>query len=152
MYWAEQARSGVSAAQYYRAHNSLVHDGSANPQQWKVGKNFEKLITISTLWHCYYHSRRQVPFYILAHCWNNWVLSVWVTVLTVCDLKLGLGHDAACYSESLTDVVAGVRALHRWNGQFSIHGHWNAAVSLRWLVGEQKVLQRARAGSNVKTM
>lgn len=67
-----------------------------------------------------------------------------MSVLTVCDLKLGLGHDAACYSEGLADVVARVGALHRWNGQLSIHGHRNAAISLRWLVGEQKVLQGAR--------
>ncbi len=38
---------------------------------------------------------------------------VCVSSLTVCYLKLGLGHDAACYSEGLADIIPCIRALHR---------------------------------------
>lgn len=62
--------------------------------------------------------------------------------LTVCYLKLGLCHDAACHSERLADVIACVGALHRRNSQLSVHGHRDPAVFIRRLVGKQKLLQR----------
>lgn len=62
--------------------------------------------------------------------------------LTVCHLKLGLGQDAAHYSQGLARVVACIRALHGRDGQLSVRRHRHTAVALRRLVGEQKILER----------
>lgn len=61
--------------------------------------------------------------------------------LTVCYLKLGLCHDAACHSERLADVVTCIGVLDRRNGQLSTHGHRDPAVFICRLVGKQKLLE-----------
>lgn len=61
--------------------------------------------------------------------------------LTVCYLELGLCHDASRHSERLADVIPCVRALHRQNGQLSVHRHRDSAVFISRLVGKQKLLQ-----------
>lgn len=60
--------------------------------------------------------------------------------LTVCYLQLGLGHDAASYSQRLADVITCIGALYGRDSELSGDGHRHAAVALRRLVGEQKVL------------
>lgn len=61
--------------------------------------------------------------------------------LTVCDLQLGLGQDAACHRQRLADVVAGVGPLHRRDGEVAAGGHREAAVGLLGLVGKEEVLR-----------
>lgn len=79
-------------------------------------------------------------------------MAVCVFSLTVCYLKLGLGHDAACDSEGLADIIPCIWALQRWNGQLSIHRHRNTAISLCRLVGKQKILQGVKVGNIVNTV
>ena len=74
---------------------------------------------------------------------------VFVCCLTIWYLKLGLGHDAACYSERLADVIPCIGALNRWNGQLPVHGHRNAAISFCRLAGKQKILQGVKVGGDV---
>lgn len=65
-------------------------------------------------------------------------VSVW---LTVCHLQLGFGHDAACDSQRLADIIPSIRALNGWDGQLSVDGHGHTSSILIGLVGKQKILQ-----------
>lgn len=68
--------------------------------------------------------------------------------LTICDLQLGLGEDAASHGQGLADVVACVCSLHGRDGQVSTGGHREATVGLLGLVGKQQVLQEERKQAN----
>lgn len=59
---------------------------------------------------------------------------------TIRNLQQGFGQDAAGHGEGLADVVAGVDALHRGNGQLPTLGHGEVAVRLRRLAGEEQAL------------
>lgn len=61
--------------------------------------------------------------------------------LTVGDLQLGLGQDAARHRQRLADVVAGVGPLHRRDGEVAAGRHGEAAVGLLGLVGKEEVLR-----------
>lgn len=61
--------------------------------------------------------------------------------LTICDLQLGLGQDAARHRQRLADVVAGVGPLHRRDGEVAAGRHREAAVGLLGLVGKEEVLR-----------
>lgn len=61
--------------------------------------------------------------------------------LTICDLQLGLGQDAARHCQRLADVVAGVGPLHRRDGEVAAGRHREAAAGLLGLVGKEEVLR-----------
>lgn len=64
--------------------------------------------------------------------------------LTICDLQLSLGQDAACNGQGLADIVAGVSPLHRRNGQVAAGRHREATVGLLRLVGKEQILEKER--------
>lgn len=64
--------------------------------------------------------------------------------LTVCDLKLGFGQNAARHRQGLADIVPGVAPLDSRDGQISTERHWKTAVGLLRLIRKQKVLHKRR--------
>lgn len=43
--------------------------------------------------------------------------------LTICDLQLSLGEDAACNGQGLADIVTGVSPLHGRDGEVAAGRH-----------------------------
>lgn len=68
----------------------------------------------------------------------------WGCGLTISDLQLCLGHDAASHRQGLADVVAGVGALHSRDGELPTGGHREAAVCLLGHAGKQEILEEKR--------
>ena len=69
--------------------------------------------------------------------------------LTICDLQLSFGEDAASHGQGLADVVAGVGPLHGRDGEVSAGGHGEATAGLLGLVGEQQVLEEQRGAAQL---
>lgn len=69
--------------------------------------------------------------------------------LTVCDLKLGLGQDAARHRQGLADIVPRVCPLDCRDGQISTRRHREATVGLLRLIWKQKVLHKKRKQKKV---
>ncbi len=65
-------------------------------------------------------------------------------VLTVCDLKLCFGQDAARHRQSLADIVSRVCPLDRRDGQISTGRHRETTVGLLRLIWKQEVLHKQR--------
>lgn len=62
------------------------------------------------------------------------------TPLTICDLQLSLGEDAACNGQSLADIVTGISPLHGRNGEVAAGRHREATAGLLRLVGKEQIL------------
>lgn len=60
--------------------------------------------------------------------------------LTICDLQLSLGEDAACNGQSLADIVTGISPLHGRNGEVAAGRHREATAGLLRLVGKEQIL------------
>lgn len=69
---------------------------------------------------------------------------IYTPPLTICDLQLSLGQDAACNGQGLADIVAAVSPLHRRNGQVAAGRHREATVGLLRLVGKEQILEKKR--------
>jgi len=65
-------------------------------------------------------------------------------LLTVCNLQQCFGDNTASYVESLAAVVASIWAMNIRNSQTAYLGHRQTAKGLRWLVREQKTLERGQ--------
>lgn len=62
--------------------------------------------------------------------------------LTICDLQLSLGQDAACDGQGLADIVTGVSPLHGRNGEVAAGRHREATAGLLRLVGKEQILRK----------
>lgn len=62
--------------------------------------------------------------------------------LTICDLQLSLGEDAACDGQGLADIVTGVSPLHGRNGEVAAGRHREATAGLLRLVGKEQILRK----------
>lgn len=61
--------------------------------------------------------------------------------LTICDLQLSLGQDAARHGQGLADVVTGVPPLHGRDGEVAAGRHREATAGLLRLVGKEQILR-----------
>lgn len=63
-------------------------------------------------------------------------------LLTICDLQLSLGEDAACNGQGLADIVTGVSPLHGRDGEVAAGRHREATAGLLRLVGKEQILRK----------
>lgn len=68
-------------------------------------------------------------------CWHQKVRRHFA--LTICNLELSLGEDAARDRQGLADIVTGVSPLHGRDGEVSAGRHREATVGLLGLVGKE---------------
>lgn len=73
-------------------------------------------------------------------------------VLTVCDLKLCFGQDAARHCQGLTDIVPRICPLDRCDGQISTGRHRETTVGLLRLIWKQKVLHKENKKQSMKSI